>query len=899
MPTPSGCRYYLIIVDDFSRKFWIFLTKTKGQWCSEFLQWKVTWENQMTTKIARVYCDVDKVFTQDAVFKNLQESGAQLLPAAPYEHWMTGLPERGHRTITESAQACRLFAGMPKTAWGEAIMFALHAYNNTWTHGLAFPQTPNEAFHEKKFADARENIRIFGCLALPNISKEQPERSGKLSEHSTPCVYLGPDPHRDKVHRLLTWPQRKVICRYSVAFDEKVFPFRGDLSHNMNSLANYTDYEFPAIEDEDYGPLEVDPSPTRKSTRNREPSNKALENIVNSNVSYAVSDAPLFSSIYATRVKWSAPPEHPMSSSLFVPRNSSEARRCKDHDLWAKAEQKEIQTLRDAALMKLIPPSKQDKDIQVVNCDFRYRLKTDAEGHVIAHKARLVILGHQVNRKKANIEPENCYASVATFASLRIIMAIACQFGWDLDHFDVTGAFLNAKPRRKIYMNQPPGYAHEDKEDWVAELQKCLYGDPEAGNRWQDLVIESMAKFDAKPIDADPNVYMIAKGKNRIYTVVWVDDYFVTGNCKNTPLWSDFIKHCNTFFKLNYLGAASHALGLKVDYDQAQGTLKISCPAQIDQLVLRNNMQNCNPAATPAIPEHYVLPDDESEPGEDMRPLVGSGVHLSRTCRPDLSQPTNALARVSANPRKAHDAPKRRYIRYCKGTRDFGISMQRQQDVQNPVQVFCDSDYAGDHTDRKSTTGIMIQLFGFPVIWSSKKQPCVSLSSCEAEYIALCEAGKSALWLYRFLKELQLQELTEETLLPIPIYKDNQSAIHMARNPLNHGRTKHVDVRYHWIREQVKQGDPAPVQAFRRTDCRSAFQTRLSHRVQEAHVSWLHGQLLVATLRGCVNLTCEGNVAFSEYNSLCIIFMHRFIVYVSLLSLSFPKLSFFSPNSQN
>ena len=419
VPTPGGCRYYLIIVDDFSRKFWIFLTKTKAQWCAEFLQWKVTWENQMTTKIARVYCDVDKVFTQDAVFNKLQESGAQLLPAAPYEHWMNGLPERGHRTITESAQACRLFAGMPKTAWGEALMFALHVYNNTWTHGLTFPQTPNEAFHGRRFDGVRENIRIFGCLALPNIPKEQPERSGKLSEHSTPCVYLGPDPHREKVHRLLTWPQRKVICRYSVAFDEKVFPFRGDLSHNMTNLANYTDYDFPAIEDEDYGPLEVDPSPVRYPTRNREPSSKALENIVNSNVNFATSDAPLFSSIYATRVNWNSPPEYPMSSSLFVPRNSSEARRCKDHILWAQAEQKEIQTLRDAALMKLIPPNKQDKNIQVVNCDFRYRLKTDAEGHIIAHKARLVILGHQVNRKKANIEPEDCHASVATFASLR------------------------------------------------------------------------------------------------------------------------------------------------------------------------------------------------------------------------------------------------------------------------------------------------------------------------------------------------------------------------------------------------------------------------------------------------------------------------------------------------
>jgi hypothetical protein len=132
--------------------------------------------------------------------------------------------------------------------------------------------------------------------------------------------------------------------------------------------------------------------------------------------------------------------------------------------------------------------------------------------------------------------------------------------------------------------------------------------------------------------------------------------------------------------------------------------------------------------------------------------------------------------------------------------------MKRTESKRNPIQVFADSDYAGDECDRKSTSGILIQLYGFPVIWSSKKQSCVALSSSEAEYIAMCEAGRSAIWLFRLLKELELPCLTDKTLLPIPIHEDNKSTISLTRTPAVQGRTKHVEVRYHWIRNKVQEG---------------------------------------------------------------------------------------------
>ena len=810
VPTPSGCRHYLVICDDFSRKFWILLTRTKADYYEAFVKWKLTLENEMQTTLARLYCDVDTVLTQDALQADLAKTGTQLLPAAPYEHWMTGLPERGHRTIMESAQACRLFAGMPKTAWGEAAMFALHVHNHVWKQDLG--KSPHEAFTGKSSKPARDNTRIFGCLAMAHISKESPARRGKLADKAQACVYLGPCNVREGLHRLLTWPKRRVIVSYSVAFDETKFPFRGAVKHvdmtaNFESIGNFedfTDYTFPAIDDEDYGPLEVDQFPTStpaRPPRSREPSAKALENIVNA--------SNFHSSIFSTRAQWGKPPQYSLDDPLFVPRSSNEARRCRHSSEWRASESKEIDTLHEANVLQLIHPKDADPNIQIVGCDFRYRIKTDADGKILpglkGRRARLVLLGHLVNRSKANIRSEDCYASVATYASLRVIMALACQFGWDFDHYDVSAAFLNAKPRRKIYMRQPPGFEVKGKEDWIIELQKCLYGDPEAGSCWQQLVVETLIAYGARTGYAEDNAWIISKNNQHIEVVIWVDDFFVSGNCKGSLLYSNFINHCNKFFKLNYLGPATHALGLKVQYNKEAGTLKLSSPALIDQLLHKNSMSNCNPAATPSIPGHYVTHDDSSPPADDLRSLVGTGVHLSRTCRPDLSYATNSLARVASDPRKVHEPARQRFLRYCKGTKDFGITMVRNTTTQNPIQVYVDADFAGDETDRKSTTGILVKLFGFPVAWSSKKQNCVTLSSCEAEYVACCEAGKLAIWLHEFLTDLALDELPSASLLPIPIYEDNKSTIHMTKGPLNHGRSKHVDTRYHWIREKVKE----------------------------------------------------------------------------------------------
>ena len=339
------------------------------------------------------------------------------------------------------------------------------------------------------------------------------------------------------------------------------------------------------------------------------------------------------------------------------------------------------------------------------------------------------------------------------------------------------------------------------------ELVKCLYGHPTAGNRWQALMRKTMRDYGFAISDADENLYLLTKEDQCLYALIWVDDIFVTGNCAGSDLWEGWFAHCNKFFKLNLVGPLSHALGLKIEYQRDLGTLKISCPAQAKQIVSRHNMQNCKPAQTPSIPGVYVGPSEDSPKlTENLLPLNGQVTHLARTARPDLSQAASAIARVAANPSECHVPFKQRLIRYVKGTQDVGITMVRQDSTDNPLVVHVDSDFAGDERDRKSTSGVLVSVFGLPVVWSSKKQPIVALSSTEAEYIALCEGGKHAVWVYRLISGLKIPGLSGPDILPIPVYEDNQSAMFMTAKPLNQGRTKHIDVRFHWVRHQVKNG---------------------------------------------------------------------------------------------
>ncbi|KOM56838.1 hypothetical protein LR48_Vigan10g273000 [Vigna angularis] len=220
-------------------------------------------------------------------------------------------------------------------------------------------------------------------------------------------------------------------------------------------------------------------------------------------------------------------------------------------------------------------------------------------------------------------------------------------------------------------------------------------------------------------------------------------------------------------------------------------------------LLKRFEMVDCNAANTPAELGLRL----EKEPNEEAvdptayRSIVGSLRYLCNT-RPDLSYSVGVVSRYMECPRLSHLNAVKRILRYLQGTHSYGILLGRGETGEE-VQItsYSDADWCGDKEDRKSTAGYIFFMGGTPISWSSRKEPVVALSSCEAEYIAACEATCQATWLGFLLEGLKI-ELTGRVRLLV----DNKSAIDLAKHPASHGRSKHIETRFHYIREQVSSG---------------------------------------------------------------------------------------------
>ena len=179
---------------------------------------------------------------------------------------------------------------------------------------------------------------------------------------------------------------------------------------------------------------------------------------------------------------------------------------------------------------------------------------------------------------------------------------------------------------------------------------------------------------------------------------------------------------------------------------------------------------------------------------------VGKLLYLSTRTRPDISFAVSRAARYTSKPTEDHWKAIKHILRYLVGTTKYGLLYSR-----NTSQIDCvgysDADWGGDLDDRKSTSGYIFQIAGGPVSWRSRKQSCVALSTSEAEYIALTSAAQEGIWLRQLISEI-----LKKPMKPVTIYEDNQSTICLARNPQFHGRSKHISIKFHFIRDNVKEG---------------------------------------------------------------------------------------------
>ncbi|CAL5022892.1 unnamed protein product [Urochloa decumbens] len=292
-------------------------------------------------------------------------------------------------------------------------------------------------------------------------------------------------------------------------------------------------------------------------------------------------------------------------------------------------------------------------------------------------------------------------------------------------------------------------------------------------------------------------VYKRIRGSETLIIGVYVDDIFVTGTSSKEI--KAFKMQMMKEFEMSDLGFLSYYLGMEVE--QSEHGIKLKQSSYARKILQQTGMEECNPTSYPMQAKLKLDKDEEGDPVDptEYRRMVGSLRYLTHT-RPDLAYSVGVVSRFMERPTSLHLQAVKQILRYVKGTIDFGL-MYSKGAAEDVLAGYSDSNLAGDIIDRKSTSGLVFYFLGNIVAWASQKQKSVALSSCEAEFMAATAAACQGIWLRGLLTEL-----TGEEPEPIMLYVDNKSAIELMKNPVFHGRSKHIDTRFHFIRECIEKG---------------------------------------------------------------------------------------------
>jgi hypothetical protein len=424
-----------------------------------------------------------------------------------------------------------------------------------------------------------------------------------------------------------------------------------------------------------------------------------------------------------------------------------------------------------------------------------FKLKRDEAGAIVKHKARLVAHGFM---QREGINFDDTFALVARMESVRLLFMLAAQEGWRVHHMDVKSAFLNDDLKEEVYVHQPLGFAIPGTEGKVLRLRKALYGlrqAPQAWNAKLDSTLKGMG-FGQSPHEAA--IYRWGNGGNALLGGVYVDNLLITGT-KDVEV-AAFKEEMKTTFQMSDMGLLSFYLGIEVHQGDSGITLRQTAYAK--HVVELAGLTDCNPALTP-MEERLKLSCDsmtEEVDATQYQRLVGSLRYLTHT-RPDLAFSVGYVSRFMQRPTTEHQQTVKRIIRYVAGTLDHGLYYPRCPGEAHLVR-YSDSDHAGDIDTSKSTSGILFFFGKCLISWQSVKQQVVALSSCEAKYIVASTASTQALWLVRLLSDL----LGRDTGA-VELRVDNKSTLALAKNLIFHERSKHIRVRYHFIRGCLEEGN--------------------------------------------------------------------------------------------
>ena len=512
--------------------------------------------------------------------------------------------------------------------------------------------------------------------------------------------------------------------------------------------------------------------------------------------------------------------------SVVEPKKVFEA--LEDSD-WVDAMHEELNNFKRNKVWTLVEKPKECRN--VIGTKWIFKNKQDEFGNIVRNKARLVAQGFS---QVEGIDFGETYAPVARLESIRILLAYASHHNFKLQQMDVKSAFLNGPLHEEVYVKQPPGFEDLNFPNHVYKLDKALYGLKQAPRAWYEHLKELLVDrgFDVGLID--PTLFTKRVNGELFVCQLYVDD--IIFGSTNKAFNDEFSKLMTDRFEMSMMGEMKFFLGFEIK-QLREGTF-INQAKYLQDMLKRFKMTELKGVATPMVTKcHLALDPNGKEVDQKVyRSMIGSLLYLCAS-RPDIVLSVGVCARYQASPKESHMMALKRIFRYLVDTPRYGIWYPKGSSFI--LNGYTDADWAGDKDDRKSTSGACQFLGRSLVCWSSKKQNCISLSTAEAEYVAAASGCTQLLWMRQTLKEYGV--ICDK----VPLLCDNESAIKIAYNPVQHSRTKHIEIRNHFIRDHVARGDIELIYVPTKDQLADIFTKPLD----EARFSYLRNELNIIDSR--------------------------------------------------
>lgn len=855
----GGKKYFVTFIDDKSRWCEIFFIASKSDVLSVFKTYKAYAENLTGKKIKNLQSDNGREYVNNEFDDYLKKAGIRRRLTAPYTPQQNGIAERKNRTLVEMARCMMHQAGSPPSFWAEAVNTANYIRNRCPTTALN-GQIPFTLWKGKK--PTVIYMHVFGSKAYYK-DKGKPKR--KFESRSQLGIFVGYD-IQSKAYRIHDPATRKIIVTRDVKFmnetafrheykeilddeedtDEEEVRIELNASNANNKRKDYNCKILKANknvarsrrslerihepeEDGDSGPLYRKRKSTVSWENLIEPSKRGRGRPRLIRTGMAGRPRKEYHTVKQNNTTDSKnesdesdEPNEQISAGIAIIEQMTwkEIEQRSDLNLWKSALENEYLSQIKNKTWEIVPRPKQRK---VIGSRFVFSTKSTGK------KVRLVAKGCS---QRPGEDFHETSSPVVRSSSIRLIAALSAELGLEIHQMDVVTAYLNGSLDEEVYMEIPDQLSNvlkkvitkekvgsqkniiTDKDilqtakrwhetldecvDSVCLLKKSLYGLRQSGLQWYKRLARMLNDIGFESLPQEPCVFVARNGERLMLIGIYVDDMILAAN---DSVWMENVKkQLGSAFEMKDMGKISTCLGIEFSRDN-ENRVYLSQKSYTDKVLERFGMTECKPAVTP-IDVNVKLEKPECIRNDVMeqypyQSLIGALMHLAVSTRPDIAYAVNFLSQFNTNYDIAHWKAAKRVLRYLRGTSDYGLVYER---TGLPLFGVVDADWAGNAVDRRSYSGFAFIFAGAPVSWEARKQRTIALSSTEAEYMAISECTKEAMYLRDVLNSIEVK--CECVIL----FNDNQGAIKLAQSKNYHSRTKHIDVRHHFIRDKCEQG---------------------------------------------------------------------------------------------